>query len=638
SAAAPASAPAAAAITANPGELYGPVKPAETLWSIATRLRPGPDITMDQVLLAIYRGNPRAFDGGSINGLEKGAMLRVPSAADMRATSATDAKGEIARLRGLRGLRASPGAAVAAPHRPRLEPAEITPPPPASSGEAVPSAVSAQPDAAAAAEPAPAATPASSSSAGTGASAAPVSTEDAATPAPEAAPVPKKAVQSPSPPREEDGLLETLLIPLVLGLLLLFSVAYLFSRWRRRRNSAATPSPPPGPSRGQRRMPVSTPSAGQMAAAAAAMAAAPKLTAQEKREGLQETLDAGVSEGAVAAASQRPTQPDAAPPAEASASVPAVGLPPVDFDLSGPFAAQTVQIDLDANDPVSEADFHLAYGLYDEAALLLTQAAAKEPERTDIAVKLAETYFAAGKVAEFGQTVAGLEGRLTAAERQKLAIMGQQLDSASTRSAGGTGGTPPGIDLDPGLDTVSASAPTFAPPPAADRPPASPLPDFQLDDLELSSLDAAALGDPQTDRGAALDFDLGDFDRGHSASSPAAPAPAAAAGRGNTLDFDLSSFAAQAAPSPSPAAAASPAVNPVISTANEIRLGAFDFDAVPADSGEISGDEAGTKLDLARAYVDMGDNEMARGLLNEVRQQGNEAQQHEAQTLLSRLG
>ncbi|WP_027330886.1 FimV/HubP family polar landmark protein [Marinimicrobium agarilyticum] len=48
-------------------------------------------------------------------------------------------------------------------------------------------------------------------------------------------------------------------------------------------------------------------------------------------------------------------------------------------------------------------------------------------------------------------------------------------------------------------------------------------------------------------------------------------------------------------------------------------------------------DEAATKLDLARAYIDMGDADGARDILEEVRQEGNEQQQQEAAELLSRI-
>src|SRR3546814_14918444 len=118
---------------------------------------------------------------------------------------------------------------------------------------------------------------------------------------------------------------------------------------------------------------------------------------------------------------------------------------------------------LDANDPVSEADFHLAYGLYDEAALLLRQAAEKEPQRNDIGIKLAETYFAAGKTAEFAQTAAALKPKVSASEWQKLAIMGQQLNPCSAQLSV-MESAPQHKDLDPCFDIDAPTAPVPAAP------------------------------------------------------------------------------------------------------------------------------------------------------------------------------
>lgn len=59
----------------------------------------------------------------------------------------------------------------------------------------------------------------------------------------------------------------------------------------------------------------------------------------------------------------------------------------------------------------------------------------------------------------------------------------------------------------------------------------------------------------------------------------------------------------------------------------------LDFDL--GDFDEI--DEAETKLDLAHAYIDMGDPEGARGILEEVLNEGSEEQQHRAQSLIDSL-
>ena len=55
------------------------------------------------------------------------------------------------------------------------------------------------------------------------------------------------------------------------------------------------------------------------------------------------------------------------------------------------------------------------------------------------------------------------------------------------------------------------------------------------------------------------------------------------------------------------------------------------------EPAEDSLDEVGTKLDLARAYIDMGDADGARSILGEVLQEGSAAQKNEANELLQRL-
>ena len=58
-------------------------------------------------------------------------------------------------------------------------------------------------------------------------------------------------------------------------------------------------------------------------------------------------------------------------------------------------------------------------------------------------------------------------------------------------------------------------------------------------------------------------------------------------------------------------------------------------DTADADIG--GGDEVGTKLDLAKAYIDMGDPEGARSILDEVMDEGSSTQKEEAQSLLGQI-
>jgi len=57
--------------------------------------------------------------------------------------------------------------------------------------------------------------------------------------------------------------------------------------------------------------------------------------------------------------------------------------------------------------------------------------------------------------------------------------------------------------------------------------------------------------------------------------------------------------------------------------------GEFDISELSEDVDEVS-----TKLDLAKAYIDMGDNDGARSILEEVKSEGNDEQQQQAEELL----
>ena len=136
------------------------------------------------------------------------------------------------------------------------------------------------------------------------------------------------------------------------------------------------------------------------------------------------------------------------------------------------------------------------------------------------------------------------------------------------------------------------------------------------DELELDSASAAQLADE-------LDFDLDSDLAGNENLAEAAPtldepAPAEEA----SLDDDATLLAPQADFVP-PGSAPSQAANDM---GDEEEL---DF---LSDS-----DETSTKLDLARAYIDMGDRDGARDILDEVLIEGNDNQKSEAKELLTRL-
>ncbi|WP_412498153.1 FimV/HubP family polar landmark protein [Vibrio furnissii] len=75
----------------EPSTFFGPTTEQDTLWSIATRLKPFANVSVQQTLLAIYRLNPQAFENQNIHSLMPGSTLRVPSLAQVSRVSTQEA-------------------------------------------------------------------------------------------------------------------------------------------------------------------------------------------------------------------------------------------------------------------------------------------------------------------------------------------------------------------------------------------------------------------------------------------------------------------------------------------------------------------------------------------------------------------
>lgn len=92
----PASRPAAAPTSARPAEpTQYRVQPNDTLWRIAQRISPADTLTVEQVMLGIQRANPTAFINNNINGVRRGAVLAIPSAASLQRISPQEARAEV---------------------------------------------------------------------------------------------------------------------------------------------------------------------------------------------------------------------------------------------------------------------------------------------------------------------------------------------------------------------------------------------------------------------------------------------------------------------------------------------------------------------------------------------------------------
>ncbi|MHA6203086.1 FimV/HubP family polar landmark protein [Dyella soli] len=106
---APAPAPAAEAKPAKPapapaprvaaGGSFGPVERGQTLSAIAHQTAPD-GVDVNQMLLALKQANPDAFYRDNINALKTGAVLRVPSRDDAQAMAVAAAVAEVRRQNG----------------------------------------------------------------------------------------------------------------------------------------------------------------------------------------------------------------------------------------------------------------------------------------------------------------------------------------------------------------------------------------------------------------------------------------------------------------------------------------------------------------------------------------------------------
>ena len=114
-------------------------------------------------------------------------------------------------------------------------------------------------------------------------------------------------------------------------------------------------------------------------------------------------------------------------------------------------------LNLDQADPIAEAEFHMAYGLYDQAANLLVKALDEEPDNRDYRVKLIEVYFVWENRDGFLAQATELHGAISDdsdADWNKVLILGKQLcpDDALFSGAAASSPAADAMDLELGED------------------------------------------------------------------------------------------------------------------------------------------------------------------------------------------
>ena len=433
----PTQAPVATASSASGEPIAGEytVERNDTLYRIASRVtQDGSRREINRTMIALFRANPAAFNG-NINRLRSGSVLRIPELSDIEAITTGEATAEVVRQTAeWSGARQPERVAQDDANRLRLVTPEETPVAPSSAAPA-PEQVARAPSTPTTSGPTPGDNRVALPSPGLAetqqsATESPVEpvpqTEEptaqpsepvAETPTTEQAapvrPAPRPAAQAPAEPSPSllDRVNEYWWVLVVLGLLVVIGLAAAFIR--RRREEAETASDAMAGLDFEPR----------------ATRAAPSMSPTKARDSfVVEDSDDDDLDGrgnATVPTSRRP-EPTKARFEPAAAAAPAAAISPrIDETMSS-----ETQVRFDQQDALAEADFHMAYGLYDQAADLVKIAISREPARRDLKLKLLEIYFVWGNKDLFLDTARELHGTRTQAapgEWDKVLIMGKQI-------------------------------------------------------------------------------------------------------------------------------------------------------------------------------------------------------------------
>lgn len=328
-------------------------------------------------------------------------------------------------------------------------------------------------------------------------------------------------------------------------------------------------------------------------------------------------------------------------------------------------------------DPINEADLFLSFGRDAQAEEILKDALAKNPASNQIRLKLLSIYVNRKDTKSFSVIARQVQDSGDAAAWAQAAGMGRNLEP-NNPMYGGTGGEPviaasvdqgksepqhaAGLDFDLGFGVPEAAAATenestmVLNAPLGGKAAATSAVDF---DLGFGAPEAAAaienentmvlnapLGEkamvmPSEDLRAAQEAPM-DFDITSTHFSPAAiteekPAADISASTDDALAFTLDFPIADKPAAPAQAAA---------KEAVDIDLSGISLDlgeptapasAPAAEVKDAHWHDVATKLDLAKAYQEMGDNAGAREILEEVLAEGDDQQRAAAEGILQQL-
>lgn len=315
-------------------------------------------------------------------------------------------------------------------------------------------------------------------------------------------------------------------------------------------------------------------------------------------------------------------------------------------------------------DPLSEADVYIAYGRYQQAEELIKQAIDKFPERPELKHKLLEIYFSAKKSKEFTKLAEELHGQGLESSNpgtwSKITSMGKELNPSHALFAGAAGGALASdedledLGLDLGPEFTQTTTDVRETDLASDEIDSMDLSGLEnLDEMDSESLSTDLALDSEflnkMESGTAeeemgLDIDLSDLegtaDQGAAPQAEAEPFDLGEVEQAGAIDLedsegldnlDLESIERELE-----------GLSGNLDTQDtQTEEGALELPEVGGEEISLdldSTDEVTTKLDLARAYIDMGDNEGAKSILEEVVSEGSDQQKQEANELLGHIG
>ncbi len=333
-------------------------------------------------------------------------------------------------------------------------------------------------------------------------------------------------------------------------------------------------------------------------------------------------------------------------------------------------SADALDDELDGDSTISEIDVYLAYGLHSQAEELLTKAVERNPENPEYAEKLLQTYHAQGNTEAFNTGAVEFQQNFGEGNEQWASIvnMGHEVQPDNALYAGGgeaitrmgTGDlSAPKLESDDFI-TAGESSTTGS----VNR-------DFSQNDAAESN-DETALMDESLDPGFA--FNEADLE----ATGDFSEAASEIAEDSSTIDFpdfdktDIQTIADDGLDGAltldeldiGDATAANGDTNAELgSLAEDLTLdldklsGDLELDTTAllegTDAGDLEipdltsdnelltsaggADEMDTMMDLAKAYIDMGDKDSASSTLGEIVKSGNPAQVSEAEILLRKI-